>query len=48
MLSNHLSDTEFKDYMKLYKDYTKKPFFFLVNDRALPSDKPSRFKKKIL
>ena len=25
-LSNHLSDIEFKDFMKLYKDYTKEPF----------------------
>ena len=24
--SNHLSDTEFKDLMKLYKEYTKEPF----------------------
>ena len=24
--SNHLSETDFKDFMKLYKDYTKEPF----------------------
>ena len=48
IVSNHLSDTEFKDYMKLYKDYIKKPFFFLVNDRTLPLDKPLRFKKNLL
>ena len=24
--SNHLSDIELKDFMKLYKDYTKEPF----------------------
>ena len=29
--SNHLADIEFKDFMKLYKDYTKEPFSFLVN-----------------
>ena len=28
----HLSDIEFKDFVKLYKDYTKEPFSFLVND----------------
>ena len=32
--SNHLSDTEFKDFMKLSKDYTKKLYSFLVNDTA--------------
>ena len=30
--SNYLSDTEFKDFMKLSKDYTKEPYSFLVND----------------
>ena len=24
--SNHSSDNNFKDFMKLYKDYTKKPY----------------------
>ena len=37
--SNHLSDIEFKDFVKLYKDYTKKNSF-LVNDTTLPSDNP--------
>ena len=27
--SNHLSDIEFKDFMKLYKDYNKDPYSFL-------------------
>ena len=48
IVSNHLFDTEFKKYMKLYKYYTKEPFFFLVNDTTLPSDKPLRFKKNLL
>ena len=29
--SNHSSDCEFKDLMKLYKDYIKELFSFLVN-----------------
>ena len=33
--SNHSSDIEFKGFMKLYKDYTKEPFSFLVNDTTL-------------
>ena len=43
--SNHSSHTEFKDFMKLYKDYTKAPFSFLVNDTTLPSDNLLRFRK---
>ena len=44
--SNHLSDTDFKDFMKLYyKDYNKEPQSFLVNDMTLPSNNLLRFKK---
>ena len=31
--------------MKLYKDYTNKPFPFLVNDMTLSSNNPLRFMK---
>ena len=46
--SNHLSDIEFKDFMKLDKDYTKEPFSFLVNNTTLPLDNPLRFRKNLL
>ena len=29
--SSHSSDIDFKDFMELYKEYTKKPYSFLVN-----------------
>ena len=35
--SNHSSDIDSKDFMKLYKGYTKKPYSFLVNDTTLLS-----------
>ena len=38
--SNHSSDVEFKDFMKLYKDYSKELFSFVLNDTNLPSDNP--------
>ena len=34
IVSNNLSDIEFKDFMKLYKNYTKETFSFLVNDKS--------------
>ena len=40
---NHSSDIEFKDFVKLYKDYTKEPFSFLVYDTTLIPDNPRRF-----
>ena len=45
--SNHLSDIDFKDFMKLWKDYTKEPYPFLVNDATLPSDKNRRKQSSI-
>ena len=46
--SNHSSDIDFKDSMKLYKDYTKEPYSFLVNDTTLSSDNPLRLRKNLL
>ena len=46
--SNHSSDIDFKDFMKLYKQYTEEPFSFLVNDTTLSSDKTLRFRKNLL
>ena len=37
---NHSSDTDFKDFMKIYKKCTAKKYCFLVNDTTLPSDNP--------
>ena len=45
---NHSSDIDFKDSMKIYKKYTKEPYYFLVNDTTLPSDDPLRFRKNLL
>ena len=46
--SNHSSDIDFKDFMKVYKDHTKEPYSFLVNDTTLSSDNPLRFRKNLL
>ena len=47
-IASNLSDNDFKDFMKLYKDYTKEPYSFLVNDWTLSSDYQLRFRKKLL
>ena len=46
--SNHSSDFDFKDFIKLYKDYTKETYSFFVNDTTLPSDNPSQFRENLL
>ena len=38
IVSNDLSDIDFKNFMKLYKDYSKESYSFLVNGTSLPSD----------
>ena len=45
---NHSSDIDFKNFMKIYKKYTKERYSFLVNDTTLPSDYPLRFRKNLL
>ena len=46
--SNHLSDIDFKDFKKLYKDHIKEPYSFLVNDTHLWSDNPLIIRKNLL
>ena len=41
---NNSSDIDFKDFMKIYKECTKEPYSFLVNDTTLLSDNPLRFR----
>ena len=45
---NHSPDIDFKDFVKLYEDYTKEPWKLLANDTTLSSDNPLRFRKKLL
>ena len=42
---NHLSDIDFKYFVKIYKKCTDDPYSFLVNDTTLSSDNPLRFRK---
>ena len=46
--TNDSLDTEFKDFMKIYKKCTTEPYSFLVNDTILPSDDSLRFRKNLL
>ena len=45
---NYSSDTDLKDFMKIYKKSTAEPYYFLVNDTTGRSDDPLRFRKNIL
>ena len=45
---NHSSEIDFKDFMKIYKKYTKESYSFLVNDTTLPSDDLLSFRNNLL
>ena len=45
---NHSPDIDLKDFIRIYKKCTAKSYSFLVNDTALPSDDPLRFRKNLL
>ena len=45
---NHSSDINIKDFMIIYKKYTKEQYSFLVDDTTLPSDETLRFRKNLL
>ena len=41
---NHSADIDYKDFMKIYRECTKKPFSFLTID-TLQASNPLRFRK---
>ena len=42
---NHSVDIDYQDFMKIYRECTKKPFNFLTIDTMLPASNPLRFRK---
>ena len=44
---NHSADIDYKDFMKIYRECTKKPFNFLTIDTMLPASNPLRFRKDL-
>ena len=44
---NHSSDINFKDFIKIYKNYTAEPYSFLVDDARFASDNLLRFRKSL-
>ena len=45
---NHSVDIDYKDFMKIYKECTKEPYFFLTIDTTLPASDPLGFRKNLL
>ena len=45
---NHSADIDYKDFVKIYRECTKEPYYFSTIDRALPVNDPLRFRKDLL
>ena len=45
---NHSADIDYKDLMKIYREYTCKSYSFLTIETTSPADNSRRFKKNIL
>ena len=44
---NHSADIDYKDFMKIYRECTKKPFNFSTIDTMLPASNPLRFRTNL-
>ena len=45
---NHSADIDYKDFMKIYWEFTKKLYSFLTINTMLPASDPLRFRKELL
>ena len=44
---NHSADIDYKDFMIIYRERTRKPYNLLTIDTTLPASDPLRFRKKL-
>ena len=45
---NHSADIDYKDFVKIYRERTRKPCSFLTIDTTLAGSDPLRFRKNLL
>ena len=45
--NNHSADIDYKDFVKIYREWTKEPYYFLTIDATLPASDPLRFRKDL-
>ena len=43
---DHSADIDYKDFLKIYRNCTNKPYSYLTIDTTLRADNPIRFRKK--
>ena len=45
---NHSADIDYKDFVKIYRECTKKSYSLLTINATLPTSDPLRFRKNVL
>ena len=45
---NHSENIDYKEFVKIYREYTREPYSFLTIDTTLQANDPLRFRKKML
>ena len=45
---NNFADIDYKDFVKIYRECTRRPYSFLTIDTTLPARDPLRFRKNLL
>ena len=44
---NHSADIDYKDFMKIHREWTKEQYYLLTIDTTLPASDPLRFRKNL-
>ena len=42
---NHSADINYRDFLRIYRNFTNEPYSFLTIDTTLPADNLMRFRK---
>ena len=45
---NHSANIDYKDFRKIYREYTEEPYSFSTIDTTLPASNSLRFRKNLL
>ena len=46
-INHSAADIDYKDFMKIHRECTKEPYYFLTIDTTLPASDPLRFRKNL-
>ena len=44
---NHSADIDYNNFVRIYREYTRKPYSFLTTDTTLLASDPLRFRKNL-